>query len=159
MEGFVASKLDEFDRGKVSQEVNVEGLLEHTRKPASVPQPPLRSFKPPVPQKQLPQQPALPRLAEPPKIETAVNAPPITPPAGMPAAPPPQIQTEEKPKLTFETPGQRGTSTNSALAKIARLVFLALPHGVAAEFAAPKAFDELERRVYDDTEFVFLRSN
>ncbi len=77
------------NRGKVSQEVNVEGLLEHTRKPASVPTLPLRSFKPPVPQKQPPQQPALPRLAEPPKIETAVNAPPITPPAGMPAAPPP----------------------------------------------------------------------
>ena len=107
------------NRGKVSQEVNVEGLLEHTRKPASVPAPPLRSFKPPVPRKQPPQQPALPRLAEPPKIETAVNAPPITPPAGMPAAPPPQIQTEEKPKLTFETPGQRGTSSNPALAKIA----------------------------------------
>jgi 16S rRNA (guanine966-N2)-methyltransferase len=27
----------------------------------------------------------------------------------------------------------------------------------AAEFAAPEGFDELERRVYDDTEFVFLR--
>ncbi|MFL6971168.1 MAG: 16S rRNA (guanine(966)-N(2))-methyltransferase RsmD, partial [Xanthobacteraceae bacterium] len=29
----------------------------------------------------------------------------------------------------------------------------------AAEFSAPEGFDELERRVYDDTEFVFLRSN
>src|SRR4051795_2609374 len=27
----------------------------------------------------------------------------------------------------------------------------------AAEFSAPEGFDELERRVYDDTEFVFLR--
>src|SRR5260370_24308575 len=82
------------NRGKVSQEVNVEGLLEHTPKPASRPHPPLRSFKPPVPQKQLPQQPALPRLSEPPKIDTAINAPPITPPPGAPAAPPPQIQSE-----------------------------------------------------------------
>jgi 16S rRNA (guanine966-N2)-methyltransferase len=28
----------------------------------------------------------------------------------------------------------------------------------AAQFAAPEGFEELERRVYDDTEFVFLRS-
>jgi 16S rRNA (guanine966-N2)-methyltransferase len=28
----------------------------------------------------------------------------------------------------------------------------------AAEFAAPEGFEELERRVYDDTEFVFLRA-
>ncbi|HEY6391130.1 MAG TPA: energy transducer TonB [Bryobacteraceae bacterium] len=108
------------NRGKVSQEVNVEGLLEHKPAPTAPPQPPLRSFKPPVPLKQLPQQAALPRLSEPPKIDTAVNVPPaITPPAGAPAAPPPQIQSEEKPKLTFETPGQHSTSSNPALAKIA----------------------------------------
>jgi len=106
------------NRGKVSQEVNVEGLLEHTPKPAAPPQPPVRSFKLPVIPKDLPQQPAAPRLAEPPRIETAVNAPPITPPAGIPNAPPPQIQPEEKPKLTFEVPGQRGTSSNPTLAKI-----------------------------------------
>jgi TonB family protein len=107
------------NRGKVSQEVNVEGLLEHRPTPAAPPQPPLRSFKPPVPLKPVPQ-PAAPRLSEPPKIDTAVNAPPaITAPAGTPAAPPPQIQTEEKPKLTFETPGQHGTSSNPTLAKIA----------------------------------------
>jgi 16S rRNA (guanine966-N2)-methyltransferase len=27
----------------------------------------------------------------------------------------------------------------------------------AAEFAAPDGFEELQRRVYDDTEFVILR--
>src|SRR5260370_12713116 len=88
------------NRGKVSQEVNVEGLLEHTRKPASVPQPPLRSFKPPVPRKQLPQQPAVPRLAEPPKIESAGNHPPIPPPPRLPAPPPPQHQTRRKTNTT-----------------------------------------------------------
>ncbi len=107
------------NRGKVSQEVNVEGLLEHKATPAARPAPPVRSFKLPVTPKQVPQVPAAPRLAEPPKIETAVNAPPITPPAGVPNAPPPQIQPEEKPKLTFETPGQHGTSSNPSLAKIA----------------------------------------
>jgi TonB family protein len=107
------------NRGKVSQEVNLEGLLEHTPRPAARPTPPLRSFKPPVPQKQLAQQAALPRLSEPPKIDAAVNAPPaITPSAGTPNAPPPQIQSEEKPKLAFETPGQQGTSSNPAFSKI-----------------------------------------
>jgi 16S rRNA (guanine966-N2)-methyltransferase len=28
----------------------------------------------------------------------------------------------------------------------------------AAEFVAPEGFEELERRAYDDTEFVFLRA-
>jgi 16S rRNA (guanine966-N2)-methyltransferase len=28
-----------------------------------------------------------------------------------------------------------------------------------AGFAAPEGFEELERRAYDDTEFVFLRAN
>src|SRR5258708_9763493 len=52
------------NRGKVSQEVNVEGLLEHASKTVSLPQTPLRSFKPPVPQNQVPQQAALHRLSE-----------------------------------------------------------------------------------------------
>jgi 16S rRNA (guanine966-N2)-methyltransferase len=30
--------------------------------------------------------------------------------------------------------------------------------GAKAAFAAPRGFDELERRAYDDTEFIFLRS-
>ena len=35
---------------------------------------------------------------------------------------------------------------------------LAVEEAKAAEFAAPEGFEELERRVYDDTEFVFLRA-
>ncbi len=34
---------------------------------------------------------------------------------------------------------------------------LVVEEAKAAEFAAPEGFEELERRVYDDTEFVFLR--
>jgi 16S rRNA (guanine966-N2)-methyltransferase len=34
---------------------------------------------------------------------------------------------------------------------------LVVEEAKAAEFAAPDGFEELERRVYDDTEFVFLR--
>jgi 16S rRNA (guanine966-N2)-methyltransferase len=34
---------------------------------------------------------------------------------------------------------------------------LVVEEAKAAEFAAPDGFEELERRVYDDTEFVILR--
>ena len=33
-----------------------------------------------------------------------------------------------------------------------------LEEAKAAGFAAPEGFEELERRAYDDTEFVFLRA-
>jgi 16S rRNA (guanine966-N2)-methyltransferase len=36
---------------------------------------------------------------------------------------------------------------------------LVVEEAKAAEFAAPEGFEELERRVYDDTEFVFLRAS
>jgi 16S rRNA (guanine966-N2)-methyltransferase len=35
---------------------------------------------------------------------------------------------------------------------------LVVEEAKAATFAAPEGFEELERRVYDDSEFVFLRS-
>jgi 16S rRNA (guanine966-N2)-methyltransferase len=35
---------------------------------------------------------------------------------------------------------------------------LVVEEAKAAEFLAPHGFTELERRVYDDTEFVFLRT-
>jgi 16S rRNA (guanine966-N2)-methyltransferase len=35
---------------------------------------------------------------------------------------------------------------------------LVVEEAKAAAFAAPEGFDELERRAYDDTEFVFLRA-
>ena len=41
---------------------------------------------------------------------------------------------------------------------IARSALLVVEEAKAAAFAAPDGFEELERRVYDDTEFVFLRA-
>jgi 16S rRNA (guanine966-N2)-methyltransferase len=35
---------------------------------------------------------------------------------------------------------------------------LVVEEATAAAFAAPDGFKELERRAYDDTEFVFLRA-
>lgn len=106
------------NKGKVSKEVNVEGLMERPSQKPTPATPPARAFKPPAP-KPLPGDPQIPRLAEPPKIETAANGVPgINPPAGVPKASPPQIQTEEKPKLTLETPGQHGTVKSPTNAKL-----------------------------------------
>src|SRR3954469_961285 len=41
---------------------------------------------------------------------------------------------------------------------VAAGALLVVEEAKAAQFAAPEGFQELERRVYDDTEFVFLRS-
>jgi 16S rRNA (guanine966-N2)-methyltransferase len=40
---------------------------------------------------------------------------------------------------------------------LTRDALLVVEEAKAAEFAAPEGFEELERRGYDDTEFVFLR--
>ncbi|MDP8980887.1 MAG: energy transducer TonB [Acidobacteriota bacterium] len=100
------------NRGKISKEVNVEDLQAKPGRTPSAPAPRTFHPPPPVPKPPAPQQQAAPRLAEPPKLEASATAQkPAPPEAGTPnAPPPPQIQTEEKPKLAFETPGQRGTS-------------------------------------------------
>src|SRR5229473_2582179 len=102
------------NQGKISKEVNVEDLQAKLEKKPSAPAP--RTFQPPPPS---PKPPA-PRLAEPPKLEATAPKPAL-PAAGTPDAPPPKIQSEEKPKLAFETPGQRGTSpvTGGSLARLA----------------------------------------
>jgi len=40
---------------------------------------------------------------------------------------------------------------------LTQAALLVVEEARAAEFAAPEGFEELERRAYDDTEFVFLR--
>jgi len=108
--------------GKISKEVNVEDLQAKPEKKPSAPAP--RTFHPPPPSPKppAPQQQPAPRLAEPPKLEASATAPkPALPAAGTPDAPPPKIQSEEKPKLAFETPRQRGTSPvgGGSLARLA----------------------------------------
>jgi len=41
---------------------------------------------------------------------------------------------------------------------LTQAALLVVEEAKAAEFAAPEGFEELERRTYDDTEFVFLRA-
>lgn len=106
------------NQGKVSKEVNVESLLSHSQK-AAPQRPALRAFKPPAPSRPVAGMPT-PRFAEPPKVDTASNAPPLAvPPTNAPAPPPPpKIQAEEKPKLAFEDPARQAPVTSPSLAKL-----------------------------------------
>ena len=102
------------NRAKLAKEVNVEDLLP---RPATAqrlpPAPAVRIFKPPTPEsahRSLAHR----MLAEPPKIEAELTPPKSLPaPAGTPNAPPPKIQSDEQPKLAFETPGQLGTNPDA----------------------------------------------
>jgi TonB family protein len=106
------------NRGKISKEFNVESLRPKPRmqippSPPSTSRPKAPAMRTPAPK---PAQPTA--MPEPPKIEAAAkdNGPKL--PEGMQAPPPPQIQTEEKPKLAFETPGAE-SSGNQGLGKVA----------------------------------------
>jgi len=106
------------NRGKISKEFNVEALRPKRRiqvppSPPSTSRPKALAMSTPPPK---PSQPTA--MPEPPKIEAANkdNGPKL--PEGVQAPPPPQIQTEEKPKLAFETPGA-ASSGNQGLGKVA----------------------------------------
>jgi TonB family protein len=100
------------NRGKVNKEFNVESSAPRPKmhvtptppaRPVTVPAGPIRKLTPPPAEKKAAPAPA-PNLPDAPKVEVAQQAP-QTPPVNVPqVAPPPQIQTQEKPKLAFETP-------------------------------------------------------
>jgi TonB family protein len=108
------------NRAQVGKEFSLENLL--PQPPVAVPPalPPIarqatRVFAPPP----RPRSGAL--LPEPPSVDTARSPAPLgAPPLGsttVSGPPPPQIQTEEKPKLAFETPGApSGSPSNRGLA-------------------------------------------
>jgi 16S rRNA (guanine966-N2)-methyltransferase len=66
--------------------------------------------------------------------------------------------------LVFLDPPYRMKLSEKALVSLrdggwlAPSALLVVEEAKAAEFAAPDGFEELERRAYDDTEFVFLRA-
>lgn len=93
------------NRARVAHEFSLDNLLSRpaVRVPPAIP-PMVRA---PQPQPQPVRVPAPPALPEPPKVEAQAPRqmpPPLGSAQGIPA-PPPQIQSEEKPKLAFETPG------------------------------------------------------
>jgi len=122
------------NKGKISKEIIVGAVQPRPR----IRIPPARRFTnpPAAPRKSRAQAPAPPPLPEPPHLDAGNRA--EQPLRGLPqgpqtqAAPPPQIQPEEKPKLAFETPaapapsGGQGrvaipdTSVSGALRSLAR---------------------------------------
>lgn len=114
------------NRGKASSEVNLEGLLARER-PPTLPLPPGKT-NPAAPKKKFeaPAAASIPApkpVMEAPKIEgrgtdvtelQARNLPGLgTPQVSPPPVPPPQIQSEERPKLAFEKPGGNTPGRNS----------------------------------------------
>jgi TonB family protein len=93
---------------KISKSFNVESLLPQPKVQLPLSRPSTtrpRALQPPPTPVAKPSPPAT--MVEPPKVETALKDTGPKIPDGVPPAPapPPQIQTEEKPKLAFETPG------------------------------------------------------
>lgn len=100
--------------GKIAKSFSVESLLPQpsvhlppsqpsTTRPRALLPPPMPAAKPAP-------------MIEPPKVEAAVKEASPKFPDGLPPAPapPPQIQSDEKPKLAFETPGGSGTGQGVA---------------------------------------------
>jgi len=87
------------NQGKVGKEFDLESLLPRPRVFAP----------PPVPPGAPPSAASAPSLPEPPKIQASIGD--ILPfgqaPEGVRLPPPPQIQPEEKPRLTYQTPGSQ----------------------------------------------------
>lgn len=124
------------NRGKVAKELDMASLQPHERIHSPAPAPP-STTRPRAPQPAaIPAAPApAPSLPEPPKVEASAKEPPKVdlPPAAAPA-PPPQIQTVEKPKLALENvggppprvpPGESkiavpNTSVSSAIREVSR---------------------------------------
>ena len=98
------------NRGEVAKEMDLESLRPRPRfeLPRAMPKP-LAPPAPPGPKATAPAP-----IPEPPKIEVAQRTAPVVVQSGIPEAPPPRIQAEEKPKLAFETPGAPGGAPGGA---------------------------------------------
>ncbi len=92
------------NRGKIGREFDLESLM--PRPPLRVPPAPPSTTRPAAPMAALPERKlSAPSLPEPPKVEGS-RAVAQLPPLGAPIPiAPPQIQTQERPKLAFERPG------------------------------------------------------
>jgi TonB family protein len=108
------------NQGKVGKEVDLESLLPRppVQTPRASPKPFAALPAPPAPKASAP----IP-VPEPPKIEVSQQrAAPEIAQIGIPDAPAPKIQSEEQPKLAFETPGaQTGAAAGSRTGALGRL--------------------------------------
>jgi TonB family protein len=99
------------NKGKIQKEFNVESQMPRPRVqvPASPPPAPIHAPAGPIRKLELPAEkkasPApAPNLPDAPNVEVAQGTPQMNLPNGPQMAPPPQIQPQEKPKLTLENP-------------------------------------------------------
>ncbi|MGA2434242.1 MAG: TonB family protein [Bryobacteraceae bacterium] len=130
------------NRGRIGHEFSLENLA--ARRPAPVVAAPAPQPVPPLPKPAA----KAPVLPAPPKIAASKPLAAQAAPPGIPSAPPaspPQIQTAEKPKLAFETPGsesdvqeQRGLAPpriappNTSITEAVRGAAQSGPHGLSA---------------------------
>jgi len=100
------------NKGKINKELTAEALEPRPR--IRIPPSPPSSTRPPAPKNTPAQAPPPAPLPEPPRIDTSSRE--ILPPRALPpgpevsAAAPPQIQPDEKPRITLETPTARPPS-------------------------------------------------
>ena len=97
-------------------------LTQNTPRPRiQIPPSPPSTTRPKAPVLSAPKPSASPpaALPEPPKIDVAKQNGPKLPESAVQAAPPPQIQPEEQPKLAFENPGNPESSGKGGLGKLA----------------------------------------
>lgn len=103
------------NRGKVSKSFNIQALLPRPR--IQIPVSPPSTARPKAPTLSEPKPVSVP---EPPRIEVASkDAGPKLPGTLAPPPPPPQIQTEERPKLAFESPSAPPAGKGDGLGKLA----------------------------------------
>lgn len=106
------------NKGKVNKEINIGNLMPREARPPA-PVRPTRSFQPPLSVKTPSPDIAPTTLPEAPRLDVTASAHPNSlPPIGVPNAPPPQIQAEEKPKLRLETPGEQTPVSGTTLSKL-----------------------------------------
>lgn len=106
------------NKGKPTQELSLQNLASQRAAKEAVrtpPAPPVRKFEART------QHPDLPPIApsEPPQVQAKSTAPILTPQIGAVNVPAPKLQTQEPPKLAFETPGQGGQAPIAGGVKIA----------------------------------------
>jgi TonB family protein len=105
------------NRDKITKSFNVESLKPQPRIHSPSP-PPARHFKAAEFSKPSPKPSQAAPMLEPPSIQTAAGSGPKLPEGVAQAPPPPQIQTEEKPKLAFEPPGSQLSGSGQSSGKI-----------------------------------------
>lgn len=112
------------NRGPISKELDLPGLLPHPR--LTSPAGPVSTTRPAA---SLPSPVPAPPMPEPPKMETPSQMAqmPQAPPIGLPNAPPPQIEPAEKPKLAFEKPGASSGVVSAPSGSLARTPSVSMP--------------------------------